>query len=137
MIYVGVDTGVNTGFSEWDSQKRCLLSVCSLPIHKAMDRVKVLHELHKENLVVRVEDPRQRKWFGTERMTREEERKKLQGVGSVKRDATIWEDFLKDLGVRFEMVAPKQMLPNLHKKLLKDILGGVLKQMSMVEMPPC
>ena len=64
MLYVGIDTGVNTGFSEWDSKKRCLLSVCSLQIHKAMDRVKVLHDLHKDELVVRVEDPRQRTWFG-------------------------------------------------------------------------
>lgn len=123
MIYVGVDTGVNTGFSEYDSKKRCLLSVCSLPIHKAMDRVKVLHDLHKEELVVRVEDPRQRKWFGTERMTREEERKKLQGVGSVKRDATIWEDFLKDLGVRFEMVAPKMNVTKLTQETFKRYTG--------------
>lgn len=123
MIYVGVDTGVNTGFSEWDSKKRCLLSVCSLPIHKAMERVKVLHDLHKEELVVRVEDPRQRKWFGTERMTREEERKKLQGVGSVKRDATIWEDFLKDLGVRFEMVAPKMNVTKLTQETFKRYTG--------------
>lgn len=123
MIYVGVDTGVNTGFSEWDSKKRCLLSVCSLPIHKAMERVKVLHALHKEELVVRVEDPRQRKWFGTERMTREEERKKLQGVGSVKRDATIWEDFLKDLGVRFEMVAPKMNVTKLTQETFKRYTG--------------
>lgn len=123
MIYVGVDTGVNTGFSEYDSKKRCLLSVCSLPIHKAMERVKVLHDLHKEELVVRVEDPRQRKWFGTERMTREEERKKLQGVGSVKRDATIWEDFLKDLGVRFEMVAPKMNVTKLTQETFKRYTG--------------
>lgn len=123
MIYVGVDTGVNTGFSEYDSKKRCLLSVCSLPIHKAMDRVKVLHDLHKEELVVRVEDPRQRKWFGTERMTREEERKKLQGVGSVKRDATIWEDFLKDLGVRFEMAAPKMNVTKLTQETFKRYTG--------------
>lgn len=123
MIYVGVDTGVNTGFSEWDSKKRCLLSVCSLPIHKAMERVKVLHDLHKEELVVRVEDPRQRKWFGTERMTREEERKKLQGVGSVKRDATIWEDFLKDLGIRFEMVAPKMNVTKLTQETFKRYTG--------------
>lgn len=123
MIYVGVDTGVNTGFSEYDSKKRCLLSVCSLPIHKAMERVKVLHDLHKEEMVVRVEDPRQRKWFGTERMTREEERKKLQGVGSVKRDATIWEDFLKDLGVRFEMVAPKMNVTKLTQETFKRYTG--------------
>ena len=44
----------------------------------------------------------------TGKMTREEERKRLQGVGSVKRDATIWEDYLTELGVEFEMVAPKR-----------------------------
>lgn len=123
MIYVGIDTGVHTGFSEWDSKKRILLSVCALPIHEAMDRVKALHNLHGENLVVRVEDPRQRTWFGTERMTREEERKKLQGVGSVKRDATIWEDFLKDLGVKFEMVAPKRNVTKLTQETFKRYTG--------------
>ena len=127
MIYVGVDTGVNTGFSEWDSKKQCLLSVCSLPIHKAMDRVKELHDLHGNDLVVRVEDPRQRTWFGTERMTREEERKKLQGVGSVKRDATIWEDFLKDLGVKFEMVAPKRNVTKLTQETFKRYTGWTSK----------
>lgn len=123
MIYVGVDTGVNTGFSEWDSKKQCLLSVCSLPIHKAMDRVKELHQVHQKNLIVRVEDPRQRTWFGTERMTREEERKKLQGVGSVKRDATIWEDFLTDLGVKFEMVAPRRNVTKLTQETFKRYTG--------------
>lgn len=34
MIYVGIDTGVNTGFAVWDSKQRSLLQVCSLPIHK-------------------------------------------------------------------------------------------------------
>ena len=88
-----------------------------------MDRVKVLHDLHKDELVVRVEDPRQRTWFGTERMTREEERKKLQGVGSVKRDATILEDFLKDLGVKFEMVAPKMNVTKLTQETFKRYTG--------------
>ena len=46
-------------------------------------------------------------------MSREEERKRLQGVGSVKRDASVWEDFLTDLVkefgsiLDFQMVAPK------------------------------
>lgn len=123
MIYVGIDTGVNTGFSEWDSKKRRLLSVCSLPIHKAMDKVKELYSIHHENMMVRVEDPRQRKWFGTDRVTREAERKKLQGVGSVKRDAVIWEDFLTDLGVRFEMVAPKNNVTKLPQDSFVSYTG--------------
>lgn len=46
MIYVGIDTGVETGFSEWDNRERKLLTVCSLKIHEAMDRVKELAALH-------------------------------------------------------------------------------------------
>lgn len=84
MIYVGIDTGVNTGFAVWDSKQRSLLQVCSLPIHKAMERVRSLYDEYKagigDKVIVRVEDPRQRTWFGTERMSREMERKKLQGV---------------------------------------------------------
>lgn len=88
-----------------------------------MERVRELAALHGKKLIVRVEDPRQRTWFGTERMTREEERKKLQGVGSVKRDASIWEDFLTDLGVEFEMVAPKRNVTKLPQDTFKTYTG--------------
>lgn len=109
MIYVGIDTGVSTGFAIWDKSQKALTEVKTLKIHQAMDRIRELTAVYlKKEICVRVEDPRQRTWFGTERMTRDEERKKLQGVGSVKRDATIWEEFLTDLGVEFEMVAPKR-----------------------------
>lgn len=121
MIYVGIDTGTNTGYAEWSTKERCFLSVDSLKIHQAMDRIRSLAGMHQVgDLVVRVEDPRQRTWFGTERMTREEERKKLQGVGSVKRDASIWEDFLSDLGVKFEMVAPRMSVTKLSQDGFKS-----------------
>ena len=62
MIYVGIDTGVNTGFAVWDSKQRSLLQVCSLPIHKAMERVRSLYNEYKagvgDKVIVRVEDPR-------------------------------------------------------------------------------
>lgn len=110
MIYIGIDTGVNTGIAIWDNRKRSLEMVTSMPIHKAMDEVrhwKKVAEGMGTKLIVRVEDPRQRVWFGTERMSREDERKRLQGVGSVKRDASIWDAFLKDSGIIYEMVEPK------------------------------
>ena len=50
MIYVGIDTGVNTGFAVWDSKQRSLLQVCSLPIHKAMERVRSLYNEYKAGL---------------------------------------------------------------------------------------
>ena len=50
MIYVGIDTGVNTGFAVWDSKQRSLLQVCSLPIHKAMERVRSLYDEYKAGI---------------------------------------------------------------------------------------
>lgn len=123
MIYIGIDTGVSTGIAIWNKQKRSFEMVETLAIHKAMIVVQGFVSLQKsgvgDKVVVRVEDPRQRTWFGTERMSRDEERKRLQGVGSVKRDAKIWEDFLSDLDADFEMVAPKQNVTKLNSDVFK------------------
>ncbi len=119
MIYIGIDTGVDTGYAEWSTVQRCFISVRTLKIHKAMSYVKDLHETHPGEVIVRIEDARLRKWFGTERMTREEERTRLQGVGSVKRDAVVWEDFLHDIGVKFEMVAPRHNVTKLGSDQFK------------------
>lgn len=127
MLYIGIDTGVNTGVAVWDNRKRSFALVKTMKIHEAMELVRETSERsnagNSDRVVIRVEDPRQRTWFGTERMSREEERKKLQGVGSVKRDATIWEDFLKDLGVSYEMVAPKRNKTKLTSRQFKQITG--------------
>lgn len=124
MIYVGIDTGTHTGFAVWDHSEKKFLTVTSLMLHQAMDEVRRLKAESQENgkrLVVRVEDPRQRTWFGTERMSREEERKRLQGVGSVKRDASIWEEFLSDIGVEFQMVPPKNNTTKLTQQTFKAL----------------
>lgn len=126
MYYIGIDTGVNTGIAIWDNRKRSLLLVDTTTIHRAMkvvEEYKGTAESESTKIVVRVEDPRQRTWFGTERMSREEERKRLQGVGSVKRDASIWDDYLKDLGVEYEMVAPKRNVTKLTQERFKAITG--------------
>lgn len=126
MYYIGIDTGVNTGIAIWDNRKRSLLLVDTTTIHRAMkvvEEYKGTAESESSKIVVRVEDPRQRTWFGTERMSREEERKRLQGVGSVKRDASIWDDYLKDLGVEYEMVAPKRNVTKLTQERFKAITG--------------
>ena len=119
MIYVGIDSGKNTGYAVWDTQSKNLLEVKTILIHQAMKSVEELNAQNPGKVIVRVEDARQRTWFGTERMSRDEERKKLQGVGSVKRDATIWEDFLVDLGVKFEMVAPKRNVTKMNSDTFK------------------
>lgn len=98
---IGIDTGTNTGVAVWNKLKKQFDYVGSKMIHEAMDYVKELNRLYPGKIYLRVEDARQRNFFfdsGPE---------KLQGAGSIKRDCSIWEDFLTDLKIPFEMVAPK------------------------------
>lgn len=113
MIFIGIDTGVNTGFATFNTQTK-ELKCCTLKIHQAMNEVQTLH--NKSKVFVRVEDPRQRKWI-------QGGREKLQGVGSVKRDAKIWEDFLQDKKIPFEMVAPKNNTTKLNTKDFQRFTG--------------
>lgn len=126
-VYIGIDTGTHTGVAVWNG--KTFLLVETMAIHKAMEVVKAYADKAKmsgSSLLVRVEDPRQRTWFGTERMSREQERNRLQGVGSVKRDASVWDDYLKDLcdtkaNIRYEMVAPKHNVTKLTGDRFKAI----------------
>ena len=102
MLIIGIDTGTKTGFAVYDTLAKELVTVKTLKIHQAMAEVYALKQ-NGSSIFVRVEDARKRQWFGTGG------REKLQGAGSIKRDAVIWEDFLKDIGVPFEMVAPKSV----------------------------
>ena len=114
--YIGIDSGVNTGFAVWDAKLKCFDSIESTQIHRAIDWVKNLYSYNIiEPIHVRVEDARQRNWFG------KSGKEVLQGVGSVKRDAKIWEDFLTDNGISFEMVAPKNNTTKLKAESFKNI----------------
>jgi hypothetical protein len=105
-LVVGIDPGVTTGYAEWDAAARMLRTVEGLKIHVAMQRVAMLHMAGNLSHVV-FEDARMRTYFG-ERKSHAEERARLQGAGSVKRDSTIWEDFLTDLGVPIQAVSPQE-----------------------------
>jgi len=125
MIYVGIDTGTHTGMAVWDNRNRCFLSIDEYQIHTAMEKCMELKEKADQEgikLVIRVEDARQRTWFGNV-VSREEERKKLQGVGMVKRDCNIWEEFLTDKGFEFQMVPPKHNATKLDADRFRLITG--------------
>lgn len=115
--YLGIDTGVNTGVAMWDKKDRRLKFVETMPIHKAMVLLMNMTDEDLADLHIRVEDARKRKWFGNSG------KEKLQGAGSVKRDAKIWEDFLTDIGASFEMVAPKQNKTKLDADDFKKLTG--------------
>lgn len=102
-ILIGIDTGVNTGFAVaidvgngGDLQK-----VESVSITQAMANINELVIEHgKENIKLYIEDARLRTWFTGGR-------EKAQGVGSVKRDAQIWESWCKEQDLNYIMIHPK------------------------------
>ena len=118
MIYVGIDPGVKTGFAIWSKTQKQFIMVKSFKIHAAMKVAEKLFQEHGDNVVFRIEDARARKWFG-----KKAGRERLQGAGSIKRDSKIWDDFMSDLGARYEMVAPREGTTKLDDKSFKAMTG--------------
>lgn len=101
MIVIGIDCGVNTGVSVWCQESKEITYFDSMMIHRALAIV----ELRKDEVaLVRVEDAR--KAYKSSKYTTESDNAKKQGVGSVKRDSKIWDDFLSDLNIPYELVKP-------------------------------
>lgn len=107
MIHIGIDPGVSTGYAAWDATERKLASVRTLKIHEAMESVMQLRAaglLHS----VTFEDARLRTWFG--KMDREQAKYGAavrEGAGSVKRDCSIWADFLGAHGIPYRAIKPQ------------------------------
>lgn len=85
-----------------------------------MAGVKFWHDGNAKEVFVRVEDARKRKWVPWQE-NEKAERGKREGAGSVKRDAIIWEDYLEELGVDYEMVAPKDNKTKLTAEAFKAV----------------
>lgn len=100
-LMVGLDPGVRTGFAVWSRETRALTAVETVGITQAMTLIRTMADagsLHS----VRFEDARLRTWFGARG------REALQGAGSIKRDCSIWDEFLSGLvGVPFLPVSPQ------------------------------
>lgn len=116
-IIIGIDPGVNTGFAVWNTKKKELIFIDTLLIHEAMREVSAYQRLHHNDIFVRVEDARKRNWFGNAG------REQLQGAGSIKRDCKIWEDFLTDSGIAFDLVPPKNNKTKMKDDAFKKITG--------------
>ena len=117
-VVIGIDTGVSTGLAIWDNRTKMLITVKTMMIHQAMRLVQEqAAEVGPERILVRFEDARLRKYFGRSG------REKLQGAGSVKRDAKIWEDFLKDEKIPFECVAPRNNTTKMEAGYFRALTG--------------
>lgn len=121
MIYIGIDTGVHTGIAVWDSEKRKFVYLDTLKIHEALHIVSS-YAYKDISLCVRFEDARQRKWIPmSKNMTAELGR--AQGAGYVKAHCQIWEDFLRDMDIPFEMIAPRRNVTKLSAEQFGRITG--------------
>lgn len=119
--YIGIDPGVNTGVCVWSVTDKEIMYLKSVSIHLAMEIVKTWKELPGD-IFVRFEDARQRKWIPRQKNERAE-KGLWAGAGSVKRDCTIWEDYLSSIGVPFEMVAPKNNKTKVTAEYFKKLTG--------------
>ena len=112
MILIGIDTGVSTGFA-WSINGK-FQSIDTESILSAQERVlNIIGDVGNAGMdvIVCIEDVRLRKWVqkgvGNERM---------QGVGSVKRDCSIWQEFCERHGLQHIFVAPKAIQTKLSEK---------------------
>ncbi len=98
-ILIGIDPGVNTGFAV--SKNGNLVKVASMTITQAMKEINHILMYKPEKIRIYIEDARKRRWYG------KNSNAKQQGAGSIKRDCSIWDDYLNEIGVDFELVNPK------------------------------
>ena len=116
---IGIDTGVNTGYAVAEDKGNGgeLFEVTSLTITQAMSRtLEFVVHYGKENVCLFIEDARQRTWFTGGR-------EKAQGVGSVKRDAQIWEDWCTEQGIHFKMIHPAANATKMKAPEFKRMTG--------------
>ena len=98
---VGIDPGVFTGFAIWSRSDKKLTDVQTTTITAAMTMIRLMHGYGSLHSVV-FEDARLRTWFGSKG------REALMGAGSIKRDCSIWQEFLSGLeSVPFKPVSPQ------------------------------
>ena len=114
---IGIDTGKHTGVAVYDVADKKMIVATTLKIHEAFVLIDEYYYEFGNDIFVRFEDARQRKWFGLS------DREKLQGAGSVKRDSAIWQDFLTDKGIAFEAVPPKNNKTKLSEIAFRQITG--------------
>lgn len=121
MIYIGIDPGTHTGVAIWDNKQQEFVELATIPIHQALLKVKNYYNDNKglSDICVVFEDARQRTWFGKDKNTNA----KLQGAGSIKRDCSIWEDFLTDYEIPFRAVPPKKGCTKWTKEYFKMVTG--------------
>lgn len=113
-LYIGIDPGVQTGFATYNPYFK-KLTVETSRTHKIWEAVKELSK--SDEVIVYLEDARLRKWFGN--LGKEAH----QGAGAIKVQCTLWQQFLDDNEIAYQLVPPKANLTKLTKDQFKALTG--------------
>ncbi|RYZ48303.1 MAG: hypothetical protein EOP49_18995 [Sphingobacteriales bacterium] len=126
MIIIGIDPGVQTGVAVYDTKKKNFEELRTMKLHDAFELV-----LNYKSLIgmVRVEDARKRTGGFAAMDARQEKSGAAvrEGVGSVKRDCTAWEDFLIAKGIPHEMVKPGRAKTKITGDFFRKLTGWAKK----------
>lgn len=101
IMYVGIDPGVSTGVAAIVDGE--YTHIHTYDIIEAMDWIRIHHGLDTWEILLHVENPSFRRYFG------QSGREKLQGAGSIKRDYSIWVTFAEHLRIRIFPIAPAEI----------------------------
>ncbi|MBR1690590.1 MAG: hypothetical protein IJ713_07435 [Oscillibacter sp.] len=121
MIHIGIDTGRHTGFAVWDGTRFVELDTKSISA-AILETLRYAANFGRENVTVYIEDARLRTWIPREKSLAEF-KGRAQGAGSVKRDASIWEDFCAEEEIRLVKVPPKYNTTKLSSEAFARITG--------------
>ena len=119
---IGIDPGTKTGFCAWDVKEGRVCRIFTNYIHRAQSAVLEYHQ-SGELLGVIFEDARLRTWFGDAARGSAKDTARRLGAGSVRRDCSMWEDFLRDYGIKFKAVSPKDKGAKLDAVAFKRLSG--------------
>lgn len=121
-IFIGIDPGVKTGLAVWVQDAKRFSNIFSNGIIESMIAVLLFKKENGiENIRVYIENPNLRKWYGSNAS------KKQQGAGSIKRDYSIWIEFLQHHDIKYEEVNPKHVLTKLDAKTFASLTGWTIK----------
>lgn len=112
---IGIDPGVKTGYAVWNCKDKKFDFIGSDSILKTFEKLSV-YAVFGNNLFV-IENPNLRKWFG------KTGRERLQGAGSIKRDFSIWMEWLAINKCKFQEIPPKSVKTKIDSKTFQKITG--------------
>jgi len=103
-IIAALDPGVKTGLAIWHVNEQCFSRVGTF---RSINARVFLRDRWKEKSLTEIwfEDARLRTWF-PETKNSPEAIKKLQGVGSIKRDCAIWQEFCEYYQIPYRAIKP-------------------------------